>query len=206
MPLEDILQALEAEAERQVTAIEQAAQAEVERRRAGAQAEAVTVRQQRLAAVQAPLQAEQARIVNQAKLEALRLVMGTRETLIASALEAAARRLAALSTTAEYTVWLQRLTQEAVARLGRNGQLWLRVRSHDVELLRRLVQELGLSATVEGGLESEDSLWGCLGGVVATTLDGRISLSNTLAGRLRRVASLYRSRIAAMVCGNAQEG
>ncbi len=206
MPLENILQALEAETARQVTEIAQSAQAEVARIRAQAQVQATAVQQQHMLAMQAPLQAERARIVNQAKLEALCAVMGTRETLMASALEVAARRLGTLSASLAYPALLRRLTQEAVDRLGTPSQLRLRVRSCDVELMCGLVEEMGLAATVEGDLESEASPWGCLGGVVVATPDERISLANTLATRLQRAASLYRSDIAALVCGDGQEG
>jgi len=206
MPLENILQALEAESERQVAEVAHTAQTEVARLHAQAQAQATTVQQQHMLAIQAALQAERARIVNQARLEALRVVMGTRETLMASALEMAARRLGSLAASPAYPALLRRLTQEAVARLGTPGQLRLRVRSYDVALMCSLVEEMGLAATVEGNLESEASPWGCLGGVVVATPDERISLANTLAARLQRAASLYRSDIAALVCGHGSEG
>ena len=82
MPLANILQALEAEAERRVAEIEQAAQAEITQIHAQAQANAVAVWQEQCAAITAPLRAEQARILNQAKLEALQIVQGTRENLM----------------------------------------------------------------------------------------------------------------------------
>ena len=199
MPLENILQALEAEAERRVAEIEQAAQAEIVQIRAQAQSEAAVTRQKQLAAITAPLRAEQARILNHAKLEALQIVQGTRENLMTTVLEAATRRLAELTSTTAYTEVLRQLTREAVAALGANGQVCLRVQSNDVALVKRIAQELGLSATVSGGLEHEDSLAGSGGGLVASTPDGRISLLNTPTIRLRRVASLYRAQIAALL-------
>ena len=206
MPLQNILQALEAEAERQVAEIEQAARDEAKHIRAHARTKAADVRQEHMAAIQSPLQVERARILNQAKLEALRVVMGTRETLIASALEEAARCLASLPTTRAYARLLQRLAQEAVNVFGASSRLRLRVQSCDVELMSRIVQETGLPATVEGGLEGEASLWGSLGGLIAATPNARISLVNTLDARLGRVASLYRSQIAEIVLGDRQEG
>lgn len=206
MPLENILQALEAEAARQVAEIEQNAQAEIERIRTQAQQKAAAIRKQHLAEIQAPLRAEQARILNQAKLEALQIVMGTREALIDSALQATAQRLAALCASEAYTPLLRHLTQEAVDTLGGEDHLHLRVRSCDVDRMTCLVQYMGLSATVAGELEHEDeSQEGGLGGLVVATADGRISLVNTLEARLRRVASLYRSQIAEMVFGAEQE-
>jgi vacuolar-type H+-ATPase subunit E/Vma4 len=206
MSLENILQALEGEAERQVVEIEQATQAEIERIRTRAQAEAEVTRQKRLAAIQAPLQAEQARILNQAKLEALQIVMGTREALITSALEATACRLEEISTSEACAGLLQELTLEAIDTLGLNGRLCLHVQICNLELMRRIIQEMGLSATVTGGLEDGNSSSNCLGGVVVTSSDGRISVINTMAARLQRVTSLYRAQIAKMVFGDQQEG
>jgi vacuolar-type H+-ATPase subunit E/Vma4 len=204
MPLENILQALEAEAERLVTEIDQATQAEVERIRAEAQAEATVVRQKHITAIEAPLRAEQARILNRAKLEVLQIVQGTREDLITAVLEAAARRLEERSSAERYADLLRQLTQEAVDALGAN-KVCLHVQSSDVGLMNRLIQEMRLSATVMGGLEGEEGMEGDVGGVVATTTDGRISLVNTPTTRLKRVASLYRSQIAKMMFKDQQE-
>ena len=211
MSLDRILQALAEEAERQVTAIEQAAQAELERICAQAQARATEVRQTHLAAVQEPLQAERAHIFNQAKLEALQIVLGTREALMLELLQATAQRLAMLPTMAVYAKLLRRLTQEAIETLGESDQLCLRVQSRDVLLMRQIAQEMGLSATVEADAAAgadpsfAATPWGCLGGVIATTSAERIHFINTLEMRLQRVATLYRAQIAGMICDNRLE-
>jgi vacuolar-type H+-ATPase subunit E/Vma4 len=205
MPLENILQALEIEAERLVAEIGQATQAEGDRIRRDAQAEAADVRQKPIAAIKAPLRAEQARILNQAKLEALQIVLGTREELIRAVLEATARRLEERYSTKQYADLLQQLTQEAVAVLGVK-EVCLRVQSSDVDLMKCIVQKLGLSATVTGGLEDDEATAGNGAGVVATTLDGRISLINTPAARLARAAGLYRLQIAKMIFEDQPQG
>jgi vacuolar-type H+-ATPase subunit E/Vma4 len=202
MPLETILRALEVEAERQVADVQHSAQVEVEKIRATAQIEATKVRQRRVTAVQPSLKIEKARILNKARLEALQLVMGTREDLMTAALDRTALRLAALSTHTTYGGFLRQLAQEALERLGSLSELRLCVHRRDMELMQCLAREMGLSATVVGGLEREVSPWGCLGGLVVSTVDERISLANTLAVRLQRVATLYRSQIAEMVCGS----
>lgn len=198
MPLENILQALEAEAKRLMAEIEQAAQSEVEHIRSQAQAEAAVARQKHITAVEAPLRAEQARILNRAKLKALQIVLGTREDIITAVLDAAACRLKALPATKTYAGVLRQLTQEAVEALGANS-LCLWVRSSDVVLIEGIAREMGQSITVRGGLENEQTLEGDWGGVVAASSDGRISLVNTPAARLRRVAGLYRADIAGMI-------
>jgi vacuolar-type H+-ATPase subunit E/Vma4 len=198
MPLENILQALEAETERLVTEIAQATQAEIDRILGEARAEAAVVRQKHIAAIKAPLRAEQARILNQAKLEALQIVLGTREELIRAGLEAAARLLAERASAQQYPDLLQQLTAEAVAALGVN-EVCLRVRSSDMKLMDDIVQRLDISATVTGGLEDNEAMAGNGGGVVAATHDGRISLINTPTARLSRAADLYRLQIAQMM-------
>lgn len=205
MPLENILEALEAETERRIIEIEQAAQIEIERIRSQTQAEVEAARQKHVAAIRTPLQAEQARILNQAKLEALQIVMGARENVITSVLEAATHRLAEIPFTEAYAGVLLHLTQEAVDTLGVDGTLCMHVHSRDVALMNCIVREMGLLATVTGGLENKGSSENCLGGVVVTTPDGRISLVNTLKTRLQRVASLHRAQIAKLVFGNEQE-
>jgi vacuolar-type H+-ATPase subunit E/Vma4 len=205
MSLEKILQSLEAEADNQIIEIEQSAQAEIERLRTQAQAEAETVQQKRVAAIQAPLQAERARILNRAHLDGLQIILGTREALIDSALELTARRLAALGTTNGYASLLKQLTQEALDTIGIGGQFCLHVQSCDAALMGRLVQDMDLQCTVAGDLDNGDTSQNCLPGVVVTTPDGRISLVNTLETRLQRAANLYRAQIAKIIFGNEQE-
>jgi len=97
MSLNKILQALEAEAAAELAEIERAAEVEIARVRAEGRGKRAPAAQQRhTPAIEAPLQAERARILNQAKLESLQTVMGTREELMRAALEAAAARLAIL--------------------------------------------------------------------------------------------------------------
>jgi vacuolar-type H+-ATPase subunit E/Vma4 len=209
MSLEHILQALETEAEQQLGEIERAAQVEIERICLQAQAEAESVCQKHLATSQAALQIERTRLLNQAKLAASQILLNARETLIASALTATTRRLAALSTTAAYPGLLRQLTEEAVETLKLNQQLCLHVRDDDVDLMGQIIRELGISATVTGNLagdsleQSSDWENNCLGGVVVTTVDNRISLTNTLQTRLQRVANLYRAQIAEIIFDSA---
>lgn len=216
MSLDRILEALEAEAARQIAEIEQVTQAEIEHIRRQAQVEAAAVRQQPMTASQAALRVEQTRLLNRAKQEASQVVLQAREAMISAALAAAAQQLANLLTTPAYPGLLQQLTQEAVGTLGTNQVLYLHVRNGDLELMRQFVRELGLSAEVAGDLEENfpeparfalaEAGQGCLGGLAVTTADNRISLINTLAMRLQRVANLYRAQIAQIIFEQQREG
>jgi vacuolar-type H+-ATPase subunit E/Vma4 len=203
MSLDKILQALEAAAAAEIAEIEQTAEAEVSRIRTEAEAQALIARQRHKEMIVAPLQAERARILNRAKLEAQQTVMGVREELIRAALEAAAARLAVPPEGDAYARVLERLTREAVAALNQNNGLCLRVERRDRPLLTRIVGQWGLQATLEEGTTSDGAAWDCPGGVVAISADGRISVVNTIGARLQRVATLYRSEVAAMLFGEA---
>lgn len=201
MSLDKILQALEAEAAAEIAEIEQTAEVQIARVRAEAQVQATAAAQKHRPAMEASLQAERARILNQAKLEALRTVMGTREALMRAVLEAAVAHLADLPSSESYGRVLEGLTREAVAALGQESGLHLRVESRDHAWLARIVQLSGLQATVEEGATNDDNAWNCPGGVVAMSADGRVRLVNTLSARLQRVATLHRSEIAGMLFG-----
>ncbi len=198
MPLDAILRALDAEAERQVAAISQAAQADIARIEAETETRANVIRQQQRAAIQTPLKAEQARLLNQAKLQALQMVLGTREELISDVLENVAKQLADFSQSPDYADFLRRLAQETTTAIGPGQPLCLRVKQSDVELMRRTVRELGLPANVEADLEDESTTWNSgLGGLIALTGDERIGVVNTLEMRLQRAAEQHRAKIAA---------
>ena len=203
MSLDRILQTLEIEAERQVAEIEQQSQAEVIQVQAQTQAKIAAVREKHLAAGQVDLEAETVRILNQAKLEALQVVTGARETLLASALETAARLLEKCCDGESRTALLRLLIREAVDTLAVDDRLHLHVQSRDVVKVQQLTQEMGLPAEVSGDLRNDPAPWEPLGGVIIDTGDGRMSLVNTLDVRLQRVANLYRTQIAAMIFNDA---
>lgn len=208
MSLNRILEALEAEAGQQVAEIERSVQAEIDRIRAQAQAEAEAVRQKHMAANQASLRVERTRLLNRARQAASQIILNARESLMASTLACAADRLGAFSATEAYPGMLRQLTGEAIGSLGPNQQLCLHVRECDVELMRRIVEELGLTTTVIGDLAQDSDSGqenGCLGGLVATTADERIRLTNTLRARLDRVAKLHRAQIAESIFDHPQQ-
>ncbi|MBE7473351.1 MAG: hypothetical protein DPW09_16810 [Anaerolineae bacterium] len=206
MSLEHILQALEAETDQQIAEIERAGQDEIEQVRVEAEAEAEKIRQKHLSTNQILLQVERTRRLNRAKQEASQQVLQAREKLITAALAATRQHLAALTAAETYPPLLRQLTEESVATLGKTQPLCLHVRKTDVELMNRIAQELELSATVIGDLTGDSSEPNpCLGGLAVSTVDNRISLTNTLEARLQRVAQLYRAQIAEIIFDGRQE-
>lgn len=197
MPLEAILQAIDAEAERQIAGITAATRAEIAQIEADAQARAEAIRQSHVDAARTRLRAERSRILNRANRQALQIILGTREAAISAALDDTAEQLAQFTDSAAYTDLLHTLAQESAAALGQDQPLCITVKAADVPLMEQVVAALGLSATVKADLETGDTVWNSgLGGLIAATADRRVSLVNTLETRLYRAAQLYRAQLA----------
>jgi vacuolar-type H+-ATPase subunit E/Vma4 len=194
MSLKHILEALEAEARGQIKEIEGQGEGKVRDILNESQERITAMRSDRQRAVQEDLRIEEAQILNHAKLQAQQEVMKARETLIEGVLKAVHHRLQNISTSTFYLRLLELLTLEAVDALKTAAGLQVRVRDGDVNLMRGIIENLGLSATVAGGVD-------CTGGVLVSSTDGRIRVDNTLDIRLRQAASLYRSHIAEIVLG-----
>jgi vacuolar-type H+-ATPase subunit E/Vma4 len=206
MPLEAILQALDAEAEVRVAEIRQDSAAQIEQIQKTARQQADVVHQKHVDAVEAPLQAEQARKHNQAKRRALQMVLGTREEAISAVLETAAQELAEFSRSAAYRPFMEQLVQEAVAILDPDQPPCVRVRESDLPLMQEIIQSLALPARTEPGLGGESTIWDSgLGGLMVATADERVRLINTLEVRLQRAAEMYRSQISEWLFGSQSE-
>lgn len=194
MPLEHILQAIEAEAQAEIDRITAEAETKAQQILAKAEAEAVAIRQRHLDAVVPLVQVECARLLNDARLAALREVMQVREQLIADAFALAEERLAEVRYQPQYPSLLRRLAEEAIGALGDSSQVVIRVDSRDVALVEAFLDSLAVTATVEPVLE-------CLGGLEVCTADGRIVVSNTFETRLNQARRRLRCEVADLVAG-----
>lgn len=188
MALKHILRAMEAEIEAEIQQIKAEAEAEAAAILAEARQEAEAIRQRHRQDVLPALRAEQARLINQAKLAALRARMAAREGFLEEALGLARRKLAGLRERDDYPRLLRASTQEALADLG--SQVCLRVDPQDAELMAQIADELHLKAEIEPSLP-------CLGGLEARTADGRVVACNTIEARLEKAQPLIRQKVLA---------
>jgi V/A-type H+-transporting ATPase subunit E len=190
MGLEDILHAMEEEAGGETAEIVAEAETTAGRMVTEAEARSQQVRERHRQGIIPTLSAEEARIMNEARLEALKTVMQTREELIDRAFQAAQRQLSGLRSQADYPVMLQRWIQEVVEELGED--LVVDVGEEDVGLVRSLLEEMEARATIKSSLDSA-------GGLSATSGDGRILVVNTIDSRLENARQVLRREVANMI-------
>ncbi len=225
MPLEHILQAIEAEAQAEIDRITAEAEAQAGEILAKAEAEAAAIRQRHLGAVAPLVHTERARLLNEARLAALREVMQVREELIADAFALAEKQLAEVRRQPEYSHLLCRLAEEAIAELGPEGvrhgafarqeQASTAVDSGranarggpqtPTEVILRvdprdvtLVEAFLPDLAVPATVEP---VLNCIGGLEVCTVDRRIVVSNTFETRLGQARQRLRREVADLVAG-----
>jgi vacuolar-type H+-ATPase subunit E/Vma4 len=185
MALIATLAAMEATAAQEIAQILAQSRAEAAQIRAAAADAAQAARARQHRAGLEPLARERARRINQARRDALIVTGQARETLFVEALARAQERLLALRDDPSYPTVLLALAREALAQF--DGPVTLRADPRDAELVRTLV--------VEGSIRFDLETWG---GVEVHTVDGRISVLNTLEARLAQGRELFRQAVMAL--------
>ncbi|MBW7885631.1 MAG: hypothetical protein H3C34_23980 [Caldilineaceae bacterium] len=197
MPLEHILAVLEEEFEAQAKAVEAEAAAEVEQLLQQAEADADRIRQQQLDAIQPRIQAEQSRRINAARMDAQRTLLEMKSALVEAVFDAARGQLKQARPRPHYGEVLSVLVEEVLAELGTPARL--EIDKRDLALVVRLVDGRNDDIVVENAFET----WG---GVIGHSLDGLITVDNTLEARFARVQEQFRGEIVALLEDEALHG
>lgn len=187
MALQDILEAIAAEAEAEATAILRQVEAEAAEQRAAAEKQANARRQQLLAEAEAQAAQERSRLLHRARLDTIRRLVEVQEQAFLAALNIAKDELARIRCRPEYDAVFAALLREALA--VSEELTVVRVDPRDGERAMALV---GATHTVEPTLTT----WG---GVVALSRDGRVMVENTLESRLERALPDLRALLAPLL-------
>jgi len=194
MSLEAILTAIRASGDTQVSEIEASARTQIYEILANARMEAEDIEEKACNEAVAPSAKERARIIHRARLESMRMVGEICEELINTTLERTRGVLTGLRTDPAYPDVLCRLLEEALrelqSSLGGNSNIRIEADPRDADLLRRMLNHMGLELEVSYTLDS----WG---GLVAYSQDGRVVVSNLLETRLERALPYLRQYLAA---------
>ena len=225
MALKDILQVIDADADREVAAIRRAAEEATAVRLQEAETEAAAVRQRVLAEAQIAAEQQAARLLHRARLETLRHRVEVQETAFRMAVGRARKSLESARERPDYDAMLGALLDEALS--GFDEPVTIVVHPDDAAAIRSKLQQkitvhppptsprnqgeaLGLPSVgrgIEGGggerlqqkSENEHTVETSAEvsmGVVVHSQDGRIVIENTLHSRLERALPDLRAQIA----------
>ena len=188
MALNDILQVINADANREVAAIRSAAEEATAVRLQEAETEAAAVHQRILAEAQAAAEQQAARLLHRARLETLRHRVEVQETAFRMAVGRARESLESARERSDYDALLGALLDESLS--GFDEPVTIVVHPDDAVVMRSILQDRGGSEyTVE--TSAEVSM-----GVVVRSQDGRIVIENTLHSRLERALPDLRAQLA----------
>jgi len=193
MSLQAILERIQTAGDAQVQVIEQEAQTRASAILAQAYIEAEQIEAEALANAGAPGNAERARILHRARLDALHILGEVRENLVDTAVARTRERLASLRADPWYPEVLHTLTEEALEKLAvseGNAQPKMQADPRDMALLQSILHSLKLNIPVRYDLNS----WG---GLIVASTDGRVVVINTLEARLEQAMSFLRRHLAA---------
>jgi vacuolar-type H+-ATPase subunit E/Vma4 len=191
MAMDDILKALEEQAESDCAEIIDQAKAEADAILRDAREQAEAAKEARLQRTRAQVEPRASQLVNSARLQNKRDIEAARAAAIEEVFDAAGRKLAELrGDPAAYGVLLKALLDEALA--GSEGDAEALVDQADVALLAPVVSSVTCTVTA-----AETPM----GGVTVMTCDGKVARRNTLEDRLEAVHRSSTSQVAEILFG-----
>lgn len=190
MALGDILGAIREESEGEIRRVSEAAAARVTEVHERAQREAAAIEDQETHARDRAGSKAADRIVNQARLDADRMLREAREEIFRKAMDGAAARLEVIRTEASYGELLDRLLDESRAVLPTARVV--KIDPRDTAFVSNRLRERGVAGfQVESDLET----WG---GLELWSDDGR-RVTNTLESRMHKATPHIRSLAAEVI-------
>ena len=190
MGLAEILQAMEQKAALQIAELERATEQECRSIIAGAEKEATTIRETHLARAKERLRREQARLFSAAQLERQRQLAAAREHWLGRVLDRARQRLTDLRDNASYARGYEQLAREAIGEIA--STVRFEIDPRDEELMRRIMAAPGVDGQIVPTLNTA-------GGLRGSSLDGCITVDNTVEARLENAWRDLRQRLAVLL-------
>ena len=194
MALEDILKALEEKAEARVAAIEVEAQQRVGEILAEVDKDAARTKRMRLKKIEDQIRSEATGIVYSAQLKAKNQLIKAQEETVDVAFHKAELRLKDLDKQADYPQILEVLLDECLDFFPQ-GEVLVQVRPNDRGTLEKMLSDRGRSFRIS------DTPLAASGGLVVSSPDGQIVVSNTFDSRLERARDHLRLEISKTLFG-----
>lgn len=190
MALEDILRALDEQADADIADLQRRAASQAEKLGREAQAEAERIVGDAVEAAEKTAQAKADKRLNAARLEARRHAATVRNDAIDAAFALAAEKLRSLRASPEYAAVFRRLLEEAAGVASRReADCVLLVDPANKDLAEQLGAELLPSCAVAAELDAA-------GGLTIALSSRRVLLINTFENRLERARGIAGSRVA----------
>ncbi len=193
MAFEDLLKSVEESAAEKEQELRRKSAAAVEEVRGRSKKRAAEIRQAYAGDARKSIDTEKNKVLYLTRGENKALLIKTREASFDTAFEEAGRRLATLRADPRYPEIFRRLLREAAGSFGGNPFV-VHVDSRDQDLAAEILKSMGIAGEIREDLETS-------GGVVLSSADNSIIISNTVESRLQRARETKRQEIHAILTG-----
>lgn len=187
MALEDIFQALEDQADKEVEEVLQDARDQAEAIEEDARDEAEAIHKRLVSEMERSTKSQGTRTTNAARLDSKKQVAAIKQEAVAASFDAALSELETERSSSAYPEVFRALAVEAIE--GVDEDMEVLVDPADVALAESVFADMGLSVPIRGELSTS-------GGLVVLTHGGRVMRRNTFEERLDKVRSLIQSEVA----------
>jgi V/A-type H+-transporting ATPase subunit E len=194
MAYENLLKSVEESAQEKERELREKARSAVQVISEDATSQATMIQQSILAESEKAATIEKNKLIYLIKGENKEKLIKTKETIFSTAFSEADKRLSMVRKDQRYPEILKNLTREAVGALG--GETFrIHIDTRDENQIKKILSELNLSGEVIADLHSS-------GGLVVSTQNGDVNISNTFESRLERVKERKKLEIYAILYGD----
>ncbi|MFH1151025.1 MAG: V-type ATP synthase subunit E [Actinomycetota bacterium] len=196
MALEDILGALDEKANARVEAIKEEARQRANEIAAEVDRDVARLERLRLKKVEDALRSEATAIVYSASLKAKNQLIKAQEEAVDEAFRIAEQKLAEVSCEPRYPGILETLLLECLEFFPGADEVLLQVRADDRDIVERLMASGPMRYRVV------DESLGASGGLIVSSSDGQVVVSNTFESRLVKARDHLRLQISSALFGD----
>jgi vacuolar-type H+-ATPase subunit E/Vma4 len=194
MPYEDLISAVKASAQERIKELQERAQAEAQKIRKDAEERAQGTRSAYLEEAARGVKLEKGKLISKVGAEKRMALARLKDDLFQQVFARAAQEISSVRNHPAYRESFKGMVREAMEELARE-EVRIHIDPRDETLCREILKEMQRNCDVVTDLTT-------LGGLNATTADGRLMVLNTLESRLQRAKELMKSEIMSTLYGD----
>ena len=194
MAYENLLKSVEESAQEREQELREKAQSAVQAISEDTQKQATDLQQSLLAETKKAVAIEKNKRIYLTKGENKETLIKTKETIVSKAFRDAEKRLSDLRNDPKYPAIFNKLAREAIEAVG-GEKFCIHIDKRDEHLVKRIMSDMNLTAEIIADLQ-------CFGGLVVSTRNESVKISNTLESRLERAKERKKLEVYAVMYGD----
>ena len=194
MAYENLLKSVEESAQEREQELRQKAQSAVQGISEDTRNQAAEIQQSLLAEAKKAATVEKNKRIYLTKGENKETLIKTKERIVSKAFHDAEQRLSGLRNDPKYPAVFNKLAREALESLG-GEEFRIHIDKRDEHLIKRILSDMNLTGEIIPDLQ-------CFGGLVVSTRNESVKISNTLESRLERAKERKKLEVYTVMYGD----